>query len=125
MLEITPCLDDKLLIAYCRKCDRLPGPAFYLYLAENRGEIQAAGLFEVESDRVNAVYYESIEREDAYLFDAVLRAGLNYAAGQGIPKGCLPEAFRDRHRELFAQLNYPPQSVFDITNFFSKYKNCT
>ena len=123
MLEIIPNLDDKLLAVYCKKCGKLHGPSFYLYLAIDRGETLAAGLFEVESNRVNVVYYESVE-EDPHLFDAVLRAGLNYAAEHGISKGYLPEPFRSHHRTFFAKLNYPPQSLFDITNFFRKYKSC-
>ncbi|MGI6404436.1 MAG: hypothetical protein ACOX0K_09600 [Oscillospiraceae bacterium] len=123
MLEIIPNLDDKLLALYCKKCGKLHGPSYYLYLAIDRGETLAAGLFEVESDQVNVVYYESVE-EDPYLFDAVLRAGLNYAAEHGITKGHLPEPFRSAHRAFFAKLNYPPQSTFDITNFFRKYKSC-
>ena len=69
MLEIIPNLDDKLLALYCKKCGKLHGPSYYLYLAIDRGETLAAGLFEVESDQVNVVYYESWG--GPYLFDAV------------------------------------------------------
>jgi len=123
MLEIVPNVDDRMLAVYCRKCGKLHGPSFYLYLAVDGGETLAAGLFEVESDKVNVVYYESRE-DDPYLFDAILRAGLNYASEHGITQGHLPEHFRGEHKAYFAKLNYPPQSTFDITNFFRKYKSC-
>ncbi len=124
MLEIKPCLTSAEVAAYCKKCGKLPGPAFYLYRAQDRGQTLAAALFEVESDRVSPVYYECAPGEGAALFDAVLRAGFHYAAGQGIPAGALPEVFRAAHRGYFACLNYPAQSRFGIENFFAKYKAC-
>lgn len=123
MLEITPSLDEALVREYCKKCGRLPGPQHYLYVASDRGEAVSAALFEVQSDRVIALWYEGPE-DDAWLFDAVLRAGLNYASEQGIVSGYLPEAFRQAHGGLFSQINYPAQALFDITNFFQKYKSC-
>ena len=123
MLEITPSFDAGLLAKYCKQCEKLPGPAFYLYLAKDREAQLAAGLFEIFSDRVEAVFYEG-DGDDPHLFDAVLRAGLNYAAGQGIQTGRLTEGFRQRYAALFAPLNYPDWPEFDITNFFAKYKNC-
>lgn len=124
MLEIKPSLDNRLIAAYCKKCGKLPGPEFYLYQATNRGEQLAAALFEVTSDRVSVLWYQAEDEGDFYLLDAVLRAGLNYAAEHGISTGCLPEEFRQAHSASFAKMNYPAQSVFDITNFFAKYKNC-
>lgn len=125
MLEIKPCLDKQTMIGYCKKCKRAYSEAFYLYLATNRNHVLAAGLFEVGSEEVQAVYYESTEPQDAFLFDGILRAGLNYAAGQGIENGRLPEDFRQSFHDLFAELNYPAAPVFNITNFFQKYKNCS
>lgn len=124
MLTITPCLDKAAIAAYCKKCRKPWSAAFYLYRAENRGQVLAAGLFEVGGDQVQVMLYEAEDPADPFLFDGILRAGLNYAADQGIPNGFIPEDFRYAHRGLFAQLNYPIQPVFDITNFFQKYKNC-
>lgn len=124
MLTITPCLDKQAIAAYCKKCKKPYSAAFYLYRAENRGQVLAAGLFEVGGEEVCAVLYEAEDPSDHFLFDGILRAGLNYASEQGIPNGHIPEDFRYLHRELFAKLNYPIQPVFDITNFFQKYKNC-
>ncbi|MCL2856800.1 MAG: hypothetical protein FWE19_03630 [Oscillospiraceae bacterium] len=123
MLEIKPCTDLKLLAEYCGKCGKMPGPQFYLYLAKKGELLLAAGLFEIGSSSVDAVFYQGDET-DPWLLDAVLRAGLNYAASHDIPTGRLPEEFRQEHRTLFAKLNYPPQAEFNITNFFGKYKNC-
>lgn len=124
MLTITPCTERDTVLAYCKKC-RIPLDAgHYLYLAENRGERLAACLFEIGGDRVQVLLYESAEPGDAFLFDGVMRAGLNYAAGQGVENGFIPEQFRFLHRALFAKLNYPLQPLFNITNFFNKYKNC-
>ena len=123
MLEITPSLDPGLLKKYCKQCGKVFGPQFYLYLAKERETLLGAGLFEMMSDRVQVVLYEG-DTADAWVFDAVLRAGLNYAAGQGVSVGCLPEAFRQAHADFFNQLNYPDWAEFDITNFFQKYKNC-
>ena len=123
MLEIKPCTAPKLLAEYCRRCGKIPGPQFYLYLAKEGECLLAVGLFEINSSSVDAVFYQGDET-DAWLLDAVLRAGLNYAASHSIPTGRLPEEFRQEHKALFAKLNYPPQVEFDITNFFGKYKNC-
>lgn len=125
MLTITPCLDKQTVAAYCKKCRKLYSAAFYLYLAKDRDELLAAGLFEVGGEQVQVVLYEADDQNDPFLFDGILRAGLNYAAEQGITKGVIPEAFRLAHGELFARLNYPIQSAFDISNFFHKYKNCS
>lgn len=124
MLTITPRLDAKTVAAYCQKYGKPYSEAFYLYLAENRGEVQAAGLFEVGGDRVTVAYFEALDQADYFLFDGVLRAGLNYAAEQGVENGRIPERFRTEHKELFDRLNYPVQPDFNITNFFQKYKNC-
>lgn len=124
MLTITPCLEKQTVAAYCKKCGKLYDAAYYLYLAENRGEVQAAGLFEVGGDRVSTIYYEGLEPDDHFLFDGILRAGLNYAAEQGIENGHIPEEFRQAHKALFGKLNYPIQPDFNIVNFFQKYKNC-
>jgi len=123
MLEITPSFDQQLLVKYCKQCGKLPGPAFYLYLAKDGKTQLAAGLFEIFSDSVEAAFYQG-DGADPHLFDAVLRAGLNYAAGQGIQTGRLTEGFRQEYAPLFATLNYPDWPEFDITNFFQKYKNC-
>lgn len=123
MLEITLCLEEKVLAEYCRQCGRLPGPAFYLYQARDRDKLLAAALFQVGSDQVDVLLYDSQE-DDVFLFDAMLRAGLNYAGDQGISHGCLPEAFRQEHGAYFKTLNYPAQAIFNITNFFQKYKRC-
>ena len=125
MLEVKPNTDIKLLAGYCKKCDppKAPGPQHYLYLATDKSRLLAAGLFEISPSRVDVLLYEADEF-DAHLLDAVLRAGLNYAAGHGITIGCLSEEFKQLHSALFAQLNYPIQSEFGITNFFAKYKNC-
>lgn len=124
MLTIAPCLEKETVVSYCKKCRKVYSAAFYLYLAENRGETLAAGLFQVDSDSVQVVYYEGVDPADHFLFDGVLRAGLNYAAEHGIQNGLIPEEFRHTHRELFSQLTYPIHAQFDITNFFQKYKNC-
>ena len=123
MLEVKPSTDPKLLAEYCRQCGKIPGPQFYLYLGREGERLLAAGLFEILSSSVEVVFYRGDE-QDVWLMDAVLRAGLNYAARHGIPTGRLTEEFRDTHSALFAKLNYPPQAEFDITNFFAKYKNC-
>ena len=123
MLEVKPCTDPKLLAEYCRQCGKIPGPQFFLYLARQRGELLAAGLFEIYSSSVDVVFYRG-DAEDPWLLDAVLRAGLNYAASHGITTGRLPEEFRQEHSALFARLNYPGEAEFNITNFFRKYKNC-
>lgn len=125
MLEITPCLDRQVLAKYCKKCTRIASAAFYLYRAMDGDEVLAAGLFEVQSDFVQVVYYESADPDDHFLLDGILRAGFHYAEQQGIGKGCIPDAFREDHRNLFSRLNYPPNIMFDITNFFSKFKSCT
>lgn len=122
MLAISPCLDRNIVSAYCKKCKQIPSPGHYLYRAEDRDTVLAAGLFEVGADYAGPIYYEG--PEDASLFDGILRAGFNYAAEQGLEKGMIPEEFRVRHREKFRQLNYPIQAFFNIVNFFQKYKNC-
>jgi len=123
MLEVQPSTDPKLLAQYCRQSGKMPGPQYYLYLAKEGERLLAAGLFEIDSDSVDAVFYQGDE-QDAWLLDAVLRAGLNYAAGHGITTGRLPEELRQTHSALFAKLNYPSEAEFNITNFFGKYKNC-
>ena len=124
MLEIKPNTDLKLLAEYCHQCGKIPGPQFYLYLAKEEERLLAAGLFEIHSSSVDVVFYRGDE-QDAWLLDAVLRAGLNYAASHGIPTGRLPEEFRQANSAPLAKLNYPLETEFDITNFFSKYKNCS
>lgn len=123
MLEIKPCLDKTVIAPYCKRCGRLAGDAFYLYRATDGEEVLAAGLFQVESSRVVVVYYEGAQ-EDHFLFDGILRAGLNYAAEQGIELGYIPEEFRQAHKAMFQKLNYPASPEMNITNFFQKYKNC-
>jgi hypothetical protein len=123
MLKITPAFDPAMLGGYCKKCGKLPGPEFYLYRAEIGDKTIAACLFEVMSNRVAPLFYESLEG-DEWLFDAVLRAGYNYASEQGIAEGSLPEAFRQAHGGYFRHLNYPAQTAFSIANFFKRYKSC-
>lgn len=124
MLEIKPCTAKKKIAEYCRKCGKLPDESFYLYLALNRDELLAAALFEVGGESVKVLLYEAADEADHWLFDGMLRAGFNYAYDHGLATGCVPEAFRLSHRNLFAKLNYPVTAEFDITNFFRKYKNC-
>lgn len=124
MLTITPCLAREMVAPFCRECKRPYSEAFYIYRAQNGTETLATALFEVSGDAVTALLYRATEPDDAFLFDGVLRAGLNYAAEQGIENGVIPEALREAHAALFAQLNYPVQAAFNITNFFQKYKSC-
>lgn len=124
MLEITPCTKTKRLAEYCKKCGKLPDESFYLYLATNADKQIAACLFEVDSEAVRVLLYECEDDADYWLFDGMLRAGFNYAYEQGLAKGCIPEAFRIEYQRFFGKLNYPATPEFDITNFFSKYKNC-
>ena len=123
MIEIKPSTDPKLVASYCGECGRIPGPQLYLYLAKEGENLLSAGLFEISGSCVDAVFYQSDE-DDVRLFDAVLRAGFNYAAGHGIPAGRLPEELRQTHGVLLEKLGYPLETEFDITNFFRKYKNC-
>jgi hypothetical protein len=124
LLEIKACTDRTQINALCKACGLLPSEAFYIYRAENGGEEIGAALFEVLSDSVHIVFYAAADPEDPWLFDGILRAGLNYAAQFGLEKGCIPEYLRYQHRALFSRLNYPSAQVFNITNFFQKYKNC-
>lgn len=124
MLEVKPCTVKHILLPYLRKNRLVYSEAFYLYRAMDGDEVLAVCLFEVLSNEVRAVYYEAQDMDDHFLFDAVLRAGLNYAAGHDIPAGYLSEEFRLRHEALFEKLNFPLEYRFDITNFFQKYKNC-
>lgn len=124
MLSIKPYEDKAAIVSYCKKCKKLYSEALYLYLAADGGDVLAAALFEVGGDTVQVVYYESTEPEDFYLFDAVLRAGLNFASEHGLSNGHIPEQFRQKHNALFAKINFPIQPTFGISNFFQKYKNC-
>lgn len=124
MLELKPCGDKKQFLEACRRCGKIPCEAFYLYVAEDRGELLAQALFEVTSEHVRAVDYVAGNPGDFWLFDGLLRAGFHYAGEQGIEKGIIPEAFRLKHEAIFAKLNYPAVPEFNIVNFFKKYKNC-
>lgn len=124
MLTITPCLDRLTVASYCKKCKKVYSAGAYLYRAENRGELLAAGLFEISADRVEVLLYEAQDTADVHLFDGILRAGLNYAAEHGVENGLISEMFYFQHVSLFNQLNYPADPLFNITNFFRKYKNC-
>jgi hypothetical protein len=124
MLEIKPNLTKPAIAGACRQCGRAYSEAYYLYTAADGGEVLAAGLFEMRSDRVVAVHYESTDPGDHFLFDGILRAGLNYAAGQGVELGLIPESFRQENRHCFEKLRYPPEREWNIVNFFQKYKNC-
>jgi hypothetical protein len=126
MLTISLCRDTRRVAAACKRFGMIYSEAFYLYAAEGRDGTLAETLFEVKSAGVEAAGYHDYQNSggDPGLFDGLLRAGLNYAQTQGMEQGCIPEEFRREHGDLFAKLNYPAQSLFDITNFFSKYKNC-
>jgi hypothetical protein len=124
MLEIKPSTDKKLIAAQCRKLGLLFGEAFYLYVAVNSGDIIASCLFEVGGNSVSFLLYECEDKDDYWLFDGMLRAGFNYAFENGIGTGRIPEEQRLWYAGLFAKLNYPAATEFDITNFFKKYKNC-
>ena len=124
MLTITPCIEKQTLLTYCKKCRKPVSAGHYAYLAQNRDEVLAACLFEIQSDYVEALFYEASDSLDAFLFDGVLRAGLNYASKQGISQGIIPETFRFSQRHLLEKLNYPLDTTFNIVNFFRKYKNC-
>jgi len=125
MLEIKPFFNINQIAQYSRKCCRIPDDSLYLYLAKDGDETLAAGLFEVQSNKVSVLYYEAADSSDHFLFDGILRAGLNYASGQGIENGYIPESFRQKHAAHFSKLNYPPEPELNIMNFFNKYKNCT
>lgn len=124
MLEIKLCLDRTKLSEWCKDAGHAYSEAFYAYVAENRGQELAVGLFNVSSDYVEVVWYRSQDNADVYLFDGVLRAGFHYADDQGIEQGSIPEDFRRGHRQAFDKLNYPVSELFNIVNFFAKYKNC-
>lgn len=124
MLEVVACVDKQELVKHCKNLKIPYSEALYLYVARDKDETLAAGLFEVESNGVRTLYYEAQDPADAWLFDAILRAGFHYASEHGITNGTIPETFRSEHRGLFSKLNFPAQATFDITNFFKKYKNC-
>ncbi|MCL2033989.1 MAG: hypothetical protein FWG94_04570 [Oscillospiraceae bacterium] len=124
MLELKPCVNMKMITKACKKCGKLPDASFYLYLATDKEEELASCLFEVSGDSVTALLYECLDDADYWLFDGLLRSGFNYAFEQGITTGRIPETFRVQNHRLFSKLNYPITPAFDITNFFSKYKNC-
>lgn len=124
MLTIALCEDKKTIQSFCKKCKRPFSEALYMYIAKDGETILGSALFEVCSDSVQVVLYDAEDQEDFFLLDGILRAGLNFAALQGIENGHIPEQLRQEHRNMFQRLNYPIQPVFNITNFFSKYKNC-
>ncbi|WRS26823.1 hypothetical protein U6B65_10850 [Oscillospiraceae bacterium MB08-C2-2] len=124
MLEIKPCLEVQPVAAFCRASGRVYSGAFFIYQAMNRGEELGAALFEMQGDRIEAVAYRTTQPEDHWLLDGVLRAGLNYAAEHGIINGVLGVGFLESAYSLLEKLNLPRSSVFNIHNFFSKYKNC-
>lgn len=124
MLSISPCLDKQILAEYCKKCRKPYHAGLYLYRAENNNQIQATGLFEITEDFVQLLYYESIFPEDVFLFDGVFRAGMNYAAEQGIENAFIPAEFGNAHENFFMHFDYPLNTRFNITNFFAKYKKC-
>jgi hypothetical protein len=123
MLTINLFTDKAHVAPACKRHGKLYSEAFYLYAAENRGELLAEGLFEVKSELAQISAYSGPE-DDPALFDGILRAGLNYAGEQGIEKGSIPEDFRYQRRGMFRKLNYPVATTFNIVNFFQKYKNC-
>jgi len=123
MLSIGLCRDSRRTAAACKHFGKIYGNEFYLYEALSSDEILGSILFEVKSSLVETVGYSGPQGDFA-LFDGLIRAGLNYAEMHGIEAGGIPEPFRQEHQALFAHLNYPPQTVFNIVNFFGKYKNC-
>ena len=123
MLSISLCRDSRRIAAVCKSFSKIYGDEFYIYEAIGNGEMLGEILFEVKSSFVEASGYNG-PGDDFGLFDGLLRAGLNYAQKHGIEAGCIPETFRHENRALFARLNYPPEAVFNIVNFFGKYKNC-
>ena len=123
MLSISLCQDNRRIAAACKSLDKIYGDEFYLYEAISGNETLGDMLFEVKSSLVEVVGYSG-PSDDFGLFDGILRAGLNYAEKHGIEAGCISEAFRHENRALFAHLNYPTEAVFNIVNFFGKYKNC-
>jgi hypothetical protein len=127
MLEIKPIFGGAHVAAACSRAGIQPGAGCYLYRATDGDTLLAQGLFDIRGDRVTAVGYEPSPEAagDFYLFDGILRAGLNYASGQGVELGFLPEGFREANAAYFARLNYPPEPELNIVNFFKKYKNCT
>jgi len=122
MISIGLCRDIRRAAAFCKDFDKIYGNEFYLYEAADNQGFRGGILFEVKSYLVEAVGYNG--PNDRHLFDGLLRAGLNYAEKHGIEAGCLPETFRQSNHTLFAELNYPPETVFNIVNFFGKYKSC-
>ena len=124
MLEINLILERPAVAAACRLFGQAYDDAFYVYRAENRGLVLATALFEIGKTDVCVTGYEG-PGDDPFLFDGILRAGLHYAEMQGIETGVLPEKFRQLHRALFIELNYPSEVSFNIVNFFGKYKNCS
>ena len=124
MLSISLCTDNRRIAAACKSFGKIYGDEFYLYESVYNNEILGGILFEVKSCLVEVVGYQGPD-DDFGLFDGLLRAGLNYAEKHGIEAGCIPELFRYENRSLFIHLNYPPEIVFNIVNFFGKYKNCT
>ena len=123
MLEIRPTTDTKLLAAYCQKCGKTASPQFYLYLAKDGESLLGAGLFEIDGECAQPLLYEG-DKTDVWLFDAVLRAGLNCAAMQGVATGCISEGFRAAHTTFFERLNYPAQPEFGLEDFFREHKGC-
>lgn len=124
MLEIKPNLNKTDVAAQCRACGKVVSEAFYLYTAKDGGRELASGLFEMEGDRVVVLRYEGVDPDDYFLFDGILRAGLNYAAEQGVALGYVPETFRQENAGYFSKLRYPAEPEWNIVNFFAKYKNC-
>lgn len=124
MLTITLELSKDKVLEYTKKSKQIYDAGHYLYLAKDNGEVLAAGLFKIEGDMSYIAYYETTEEKDYHLFDGILRAGFNYAGDQGISTGMIPESFREQYTGFFERLNYPNQPMFEISNFFSKYKNC-
>lgn len=122
MLEILPVTERDIVSGYSSKCKLPFSQALYVYVAKDGTKTIAGALFEVKSDYVQILYYDG--DTEFFIFDAILRAGLNYAAENGIEYGYIPEEFRHKYNSVFINLNYPPVTKFDITNFFKKYKNC-
>jgi len=124
VLEINVTLDLAIIAATCKQFGQSYSDDFYVYRAENRGQIIATALFKIGKTDVSIVAYSG-PADDPFIMDGILRAGLHYAELYGIETGILSEEFRHCHRALFVALNYPSANTFNIVNFFSKYKNCS
>lgn len=123
MLEIRPVTDKNRILAACRESGRVYSDAYYLYEAVSGGEMLAFALFHIQGDQAEVLFYKG-DPDDAFLLDGIIRAGFHYADTQNLSYGKMSGGFRLEHFRLLQKLNMPVEEVFNIENFFSKYKNC-